>query len=195
MQRDLMATPRSDDWIATYYGGRFWPFEPAVGDLNIFDIAHSLSMQCRYTGHCIRFYSVAEHCVLIHNALKAAGYEKPFLRWALMHDAAEAYISDLNPPTKRHLSVYTEAEARIQELVIERWLLEPKCPAVVKEYDRRILLDEREQNMNGKGPWPGVDHLDPLGVWLQFWAPTQAKNKFLGLCAITLEDCFNNEWA
>jgi hypothetical protein len=52
-------------WLQTNSGGRFYPFNPRVEDVNIADIAHALSLLCRYGGHVDRFYSVAEHCVLM----------------------------------------------------------------------------------------------------------------------------------
>ena len=74
-------------WIQVHSGGRFFPLEPDLDDISITDIAHSLSMVCRYGGHCLRFYSVAEHCVLLSHTV-----DPEFARWALLHDAAEAYV-------------------------------------------------------------------------------------------------------
>lgn len=56
---------RRGDWMQTYTGRQFWPLDPLPEDVFIEDIAHALSMQCRYAGHVTRFYSVAEHSVLI----------------------------------------------------------------------------------------------------------------------------------
>ena len=57
--------PRVGDWIATFTGRQAYPMDLRPSEITIEDIAHSLSMQCRYTGHCLRFYSVAEHSVLM----------------------------------------------------------------------------------------------------------------------------------
>jgi hypothetical protein len=50
-------------WIATYTGAAFDVMNPRAEDIRFDDIASALSKQCRYGGHCIEFYSVAEHCV------------------------------------------------------------------------------------------------------------------------------------
>ena len=50
-------------WITTYTGKKFYPAVPDLELISIIDIAHALSMICRYAGHCTKFYSVAEHSV------------------------------------------------------------------------------------------------------------------------------------
>lgn len=51
---------RRGAWISTYTGGRWYPLDPRVEEVNIEDIAHSLSMLCRYNGHCKFFYCLPE---------------------------------------------------------------------------------------------------------------------------------------
>ncbi|TAM99321.1 MAG: phosphohydrolase, partial [Rhizobiaceae bacterium] len=58
-------------WIMTHSGKPFYPARPAPSDIDILDIAHALSMTCRYGGHARRFYSVAEHCVLVASQVPA----------------------------------------------------------------------------------------------------------------------------
>jgi len=62
-------SPHKTDWIQTYTGKPFWILEPHADDIDIVDIAHALSMLCRYNGHTKRFYSVAEHCYLLSFAV------------------------------------------------------------------------------------------------------------------------------
>ena len=45
--------------------------DPVVEDISILDIAHSLSNQCRFTGHTSEFYSVAEHSMLVAKLVHA----------------------------------------------------------------------------------------------------------------------------
>ena len=54
-----------DGSITTHSGVRFWPLLPNPDDILIEDIAHSLSLQCRFAGHSRVFYSVAEHSVRV----------------------------------------------------------------------------------------------------------------------------------
>lgn len=46
-------------WIQTYTGVKFYPLDPVAEDIRIEDIAHALSMICRFNGHSKQFYSVA----------------------------------------------------------------------------------------------------------------------------------------
>lgn len=168
--------PRLGDWMQVASGGQFWPLDPRADEINIEDIAHSLAMQCRYAGHCLRFYSVAEHSVLMARHLAAAG--SPDALWALLHDASEAYLVDVPRPVKPFLTGYKEAEARVMASVCDRFGLPILMPTEVHEADNRILVDEMSQNMTPPPvPWniPEVG----LGVTLQLWTPEQAKAEFL----------------
>lgn len=82
-----------EPWIQTYTGNQFSYHPESVNRVDIIDIARALSHICRFTGHCRRFYSVAQHSVLVSQNTKNA-----FL--GLMHDAAEAYVGDVNRPLK-----------------------------------------------------------------------------------------------
>lgn len=83
------------DWIQTFSGKKFFPLEPEKNEYDIHDIAHALSLKCRFGGHCQRFYSVAEHCVRVADIVAPESK-----LWALLHDAAEAYLPDVCQPIK-----------------------------------------------------------------------------------------------
>ncbi len=169
--RDAQPAGRVGDWIRTYTGAQFWPLDARIDEIDIRDIAHALSMLCRYGGHCLRFYSVAEHCVLMARALPAR-----YRFAALMHDAAEGYLVDLPRPIKRNMPDYAKFEGPLLSAIFERFGI-PELPSAVLAADSRILVDEQDQNMNG---WvTGTDGLIPLGVKLQFWAPEVAEQQFL----------------
>jgi len=75
--------------MSTVSGAWLDAWAPEPDDVDIDDIAHSLSRICRYNGHTQDHYSVAEHSVLVSKAVPR--------QWALhglLHDAAEAYIGD-----------------------------------------------------------------------------------------------------
>lgn len=161
------------DWIQTARGGQFWPIDPRANEIDANDIAHALSLLCRFGGHCLRFYSVAEHSVLLARAVSLENR-----LWALLHDATEAYLVDVPRPLKPFLTGYREAEAKIAIAVCDKFDLPHEMPAEVKEFDRRILTDERAQNM-APAPIPWSTDAEPIGVTLQFWSPEQAKHEFL----------------
>lgn len=164
---------RQGDWMQVHTGRQFWPMDPRADEVDIVDIAHALAMSCRYGGHCEKFYSVAEHSVLISRHLAPE-----FKLWGLLHDASEAYASDIIRPLKPHLSNYHAIEARLMAVICEKFGLTGDMPIEVKRADNAILGDEKAQVM---GPAPGDWHLTepPLGVRIEGWPPLVAKSKFL----------------
>ena len=50
-------------YITTVTGKHFDPVNPDEKLIDIYDIAHSLSLICRANGHIKHFYSVAQHSV------------------------------------------------------------------------------------------------------------------------------------
>lgn len=174
----IFPEPRRGDFIQTFTGGQFWPLDPRADEIDIRDIAHALAMQCRYAGHCIRFYSVAEHSVLVARWLLPR-YGAAIALAGLLHDASEAYLVDVPRPIKPALEGYKRIENQVYAVIAQRFNLPREIPAEVHEADSRILLDERAQNMapaSYEGGWPDME---PPGIKLQFWAPDVADIYFL----------------
>jgi hypothetical protein len=95
---------RCGDWFVTFTGKRFYPLDPRIEDIEIRDIAHSLSLQARWMGHSQTHYSVASHslaCACV--AERDYPGVTDISAWCLMHDAAEAYVGDVIRPIKRYL--------------------------------------------------------------------------------------------
>jgi hypothetical protein len=81
--------------------GRFVDLlDPMPTQIDRGDIAHGMAMTCRYGGHVSRFYSVAEHVLLVRDLLESQGHTGQVLLAALLHDAAEAYLGDIVSPLK-----------------------------------------------------------------------------------------------
>ena len=168
---------RTGDFMQTATGRKFWPMSPEPDEVFIEDIAHSLSLQCRYAGHCLRFYSVAEHSVLIARHL-AAKHAPEVALWGLLHDASEAYLVDVPRPVKPYLTGYKVAEAAVMEVVCQRFGLAPfDMPPEVHDADERIIADELVNlvPMDWHARYAGRE----LGVRLRYWSPEQAKVEFL----------------
>lgn len=166
--------PRRGDWMQTFTGRQFWPMDPRPDEVDPSDIAHALSMLCRYNGHVDRFYSVAEHCVLMSEAVAPE-----HALWALLHDATEAYVGDMVRPLKRHMPDYVAAEDRVMAVIGERFGLTGSMPAEVKDADNRILLTERAALLSTPpAPW-GLEHLEPLPVHVVGWDPFYAEARYL----------------
>jgi len=75
-------------------------FMEEFDSIKLADIAHSLSNLCRFNGHCRRFYSVAQHSVLVARVVRFLDGGMVAQRWALLHDAHEAYVGDVIRPIK-----------------------------------------------------------------------------------------------
>lgn len=166
---------RRGDFMQTFSARQFWPLDARQDEVHIEDIAHSLSLQCRYAGHCKQFYSVAEHSVLIANWIWWHSSPADALV-GLMHDATEAYLVDMPRPVKRSLPDYQRHEAALWKVIAARFRLPEVMPAVVHEADNRIIADELV-NMRPMA-WH-AKHDDPLGVELLFWSPAEAEDAFL----------------
>lgn len=127
------------NWMQTYTGKCFDLDNIDTNDYDIQDIAHALSMLCRFNGHCKRFYSVGEH-LLRCSYLVAPGFEFE----ALMHDASEAYISDMPRPMKNIMPLYKEMEKKVELAISSIYYLPKDMSAEVKEVDNRMVLTERD---------------------------------------------------
>jgi 5'-deoxynucleotidase YfbR-like HD superfamily hydrolase len=121
-------------WIQTFSGVRFFPFAPKGDDINIDDIAHSLSFLCRFTGHTRTFYSVAQHSLIV-SAIVRNERARP---WALMHDGAEAYIGDISSPMKKFAPDLKLAERLIQTTMRDKWAI-PYDQEIADEVHRADL--------------------------------------------------------
>jgi hypothetical protein len=163
-------------WMQTYTGKQFFPTRPRIEDIDIRDIAHALSMICRYGGHVDRFYSVAEHCILMSQAVSPEN-----ALWALLHDATEAYVGDMVRPLKYTpgLELYREIEDNLMLLIAEKFGLSGGMPAEVHEADNRILLNERRALMKQTPADWVVEGLEPLDTPIYACAPHMAEHWYL----------------
>ena len=147
-------------------------------DISLLDIAHHLAQINRYTGAASRPYSVAEHSVLVVELLERAGYSNPsVLQAALMHDAHEAYTTDLSTPMKQVLGdAWSREEARIQYAVMRRFHLATTFGAwrgVIHSADMTALATERAALLPPGGPvWP-VMATHPPAEWVDFASRAQ----------------------
>jgi 5'-nucleotidase len=123
--------------IRTYTGKMIDVFNPDPELIVIDDIAHALSNQCRFGGHTMQFYSVAEHCI---HCSKMAPF--PYTFEALMHDASEAYLVDVPRPVKIALPEYYKAEYRLMEVIAEKFgFAYPLSPEVQNIDDVTMQLE------------------------------------------------------
>lgn len=139
---------RIGDWIETHTGIKFYPLDPRPEEIDIKDIAHALSMVCRFNGHCSKFFSVAEHSMSVVDLV-----EDQYKLQALLHDASEAYISDIARPIKRFLSNYVDIEKKLQDVIYKKFSVftTEESNAAVNKADDIALATEAKYLIKSKG--------------------------------------------
>jgi hypothetical protein len=152
--------------------------------VDIRDIAHSLANQCRFNGHCSHFYSVAEHSIEVSIHVPATD-----ALWGLLHDAAEAYVSDIVRPLKGQLAFLRGTGAIDTFRVIETGILRTiagafdlpwPMPTCVDGVDLAMLATERLQLFDDRQPaWGDLDGVEPYSVLLACSQPHIAERRFL----------------
>lgn len=164
-------------WTETYTGKR-WNLEDAdKHPYCLLDIAHALSLICRFGGSCEFHYSVGQHSVLMADKMFELTKSHSYALDALFHDAAEAYIGDMKKPIKDCFPVFEKIEGIIDSAIRRRmsFLGVPLTMSPhTKTYDARILIDEKRQLMlNSTNRWAIEDAYEPLGITIH---PYSAKD-------------------
>lgn len=161
--------------------------------VDLYDIAHALSMKCRFGGHSKTFYSVAEHSVRVLD-LCEDWCATPIEQFhAIFHDATEAYIPDFAQPTKwaAHFIVDTRGEPevvsarrledRIYATIVDKfngYPANPELPQQVKRADRVLAVTEARDLMNvTPGTWKGWP--PPIDERITPWPQERARQLFL----------------
>lgn len=125
--------------ITTFMGEDFMPFAPEAKKIHVEDIAHALSLMCRANGHLVHFFSIAQHSINCANEAKANGFSLKVQLACLLHDASEAYLSDLTRPVKKYLPTYLKVEQRLQDMIYDKFL---GSPLSADEYDQVRQIDD-----------------------------------------------------
>lgn len=164
--------------IRTYTGRAFQPLSPNPDDICIEDIAHALSLNCRFTGHVRWHYSVAQHSVLCSEIV-----EPELALTALLHDASEAYLSDIARPIKQQPEfgeVYLRFEGELERAIAKRFDLQYPLPVEVKTADNLLLVTEARDLMYGTKGWdPFLAAIEPMEQKIEKWTPEEAEDRFL----------------
>lgn len=168
-----MKTKQTKTCISTY-GGDFFDFHNPEGhDYDIKVIAHSLSNLCRFNGHSNKFYSVAEHSVLVSRLVPPQ-----YALIGLLHDASEAYCGDVSSPLKRLLPDYRRIEERVQQAISVHFGLPKVWPEDIHLADKRLYLTERKTITNSTDALWHTD-LEPADILVAGMDPKNAKAFFL----------------
>jgi len=171
-------------WIQTYTGKQFFPFNPKSESIDIIDIAFSLGKKCRFNGHTIGFYSVAEHSLSVCELLERQELPPKICLWGLLHDASEAYTGDISGPIKPFLSGFKKIEENIEKCIAKKFKLPWPISPIVKRADLRLLSIEAYHVM--KTPHPAkwdILFCRSTGIKINNWNWQEATKSFLNKCA------------
>lgn len=171
--------PEHNDWIQTFSGMPFdmRNFDP--DNILIEDIAHAGALTCRFGGHCKKFYSVAQHAVLVSRRLPG------HLKFAaIMHDSTESYLHDVTTPLKRMLPEYKKKELELQRVIEKKFgfAMDAFEDPVLKDVDFRMCVTEARDlfNRNMLKHWSRLfKKYEPYEERIEPWPPEEAEEMFL----------------
>lgn len=149
-------------YIETFTGQHFYPDDPVfVAE----DISHALSLCCRYNGHCGVFYSVAEHCALVASLMQEEVGGDPLE--GIMHDALEAYLTDVPSPFKQFLPDYKAFDDKLETALRAQFGLPDKKTEECKKADWLALFIEAYYLLPSKGEaFPDPNDIRPEALAL-----------------------------
>lgn len=159
--------------------GQYFPYEsPETYDFDIKEIAHSLARLCRFTGHVNTdgIYSVAQHSVLVSEIVP-----KELKISALLHDAAEAYVGDVNSPLKQLLPEYKKIEKKVEKAIFNHFGRPYPKHLAIKQADLRLLAAEcRDFQPVTPKKWQLLKGVEPYPRnKIQAMFPKQAYSNFM----------------
>lgn len=181
--RPSRTPPAHGAWMQMHSGFCVDLLEPDLAGLTLQDLATCLSRLPRFLGHTRGgpIYSVAQHCVLMAEAL--AEETLTLRRAALLHDAHEAIIGDLISPLKQLLgpALVEVVERPIIAAMHARFGLAEALIGhhVLKRADAQMLAAEKRDLLAPSAwPWPQLESCDHIPQ-ITPWQPSDAYYRFL----------------
>lgn len=182
-----------DDAMQITQGRYFWPMRDDPGDIDLNYIAHSLALMCRWNGGTTDLktgapllFTVGQHSVMVSYIVERL-LSKAAAFYGLMHDASEAYLTDVPRPIKGSLGGYYEAEAILMAKIITHFNvpMSPEIKAAVRTIDNNMIFWERDE-LIGQPCLPYANENEHPGgtihdVWREFrvWSPVETKERFI----------------
>lgn len=163
----------SEPYIQTYSGKKFTFLNPNPDDIDIHDIAFSLANQCRFNGH-VRFVSVAEHSIAVASRLN---YHEQL--GGLLHDASEAYLSDIPSPVKQYLPDYAGLEKTVQDAINKKFGVNTFTESI-KSADQDATYTEAHYLLTDRGKdWVPAWHTPQSTYFPVGYSPEKAYTMFM----------------
>jgi hypothetical protein len=159
-------------YIRLHSGRKFYFLDPKPNQIDITDVAISLSRLPRFCGHTSKPYFVGQHCCiacdLAPDNLKRA---------VLMHDMAESVTNDIPAPLKVCLPQFKEVENRVERMLAKKFRVPFPFPSGVKEIDLKMLTTEQRDLMPGD-EWSFSPFL-PYDIKIVPWDSRKTYREFL----------------
>lgn len=170
---------RKGNWMLSYQGNKIHPFDLQPSDIDIIDIAHALSNICRFGGHCLHFYSVAQHSTIV-----ASRVPMHLAKAALLHDATEAYCGDMVRPLKVQMPEFQEIEKQIWLAICWKFDIDPDLDELIEFADAKTLITEKRDLTTNKGhvwefPQCKYPDIEPYHFQIFPQNPETAKETFM----------------
>jgi len=163
-----------------------------VRDVCLQDIAHHLANERRYGGALPLdvYFSVSCHSINVMNyvfeVVTGLNYDedtvKRLMRYALFHDASEAYLKDLPTGLKVLLPEYKELERKFSDVIYSKYDIEEN-KYITDVIDKCMFLDEvlalRPEHFR---TYSKYSKNNPLEFKIRFFTPEESKRLFLSAC-------------
>jgi len=131
-------------------------------DFVVNDIAHALSMQCRFHGHTRQFYSYAQHCVMVSKMVHVE-----FRLEALFFEAARVYR---NNDKKLKSKIFEQFGIQSSEFSAREIA---HASLIMKATERRDLMAPSDD------VWPDIVGISPRAATITPLMPAAAEMIFL----------------
>ncbi len=166
-------------WMATRTGKKINPGNMDKEDVDIEDIAWSLSHLCRYNGHCDYFYSVAQHSVYVSKVVESLGGDP---KKGLIHDATECYLGDMVKPVKTRpdMKGYVDLEDKVMNTIGKAFgFYTPIMTDIVKKADNIVLFSEKDQIIKYPMDWGWGNDIPRMKEKIKPMYPKEAYDFFM----------------
>jgi len=167
-----------DGHINTYSGKKLNLLDPQPEQICIRDIARGLSYNSHFGGQTPKFFSIAQHCLLVCELMEPnLGNNPNLMMLGLLHDASEAYLGDMLKPLKVMLPEFQKIENHMMSVILKKYSLDVEMLPIIKEADKLAQRLEYEAFYKN-GP-------------MRYWSPDAARLKFMNHFYIYLNQ---REW-
>lgn len=164
-----------DPWVIKTQWGNIDPADPDPSSFHLRAIARSLSHICRWCGDVDRFFSVAQHAVVMSHIAEQARENARDLAYAtLHHDDPESIVGDHRGPMKVAMGpTFRAPEDRIQRAMAQRFGFPETTCDRIHFIDRKIREDERRNFL----PW--CYEGGGYGIKMRSWSPFVGRSAYL----------------